>query len=94
MTAVPARELLESAHTFPGPYAVKAFGPHSQEFVDAVVEVATRHHDGDAPPGVSARASARGTHLCVTVTILAPDADAVIALYASVGDVAGLRMLL
>lgn len=93
-TGSPERQLLEAVHEFPGNYTLKAFGPHEQEFVDGITAAAEGVHVGDAPVEVSARASAQGNHVCVTVTIRVDSADGVFALYAAVREVGGLRMLL
>ena len=90
----PSRELLESVHEFPGPYTLKAFGPHTQAFVDGIRGAAVAVHTGPDEPNVSARASSKGNHICVTVTVEVTDADGVYALYAGVKAVDGLSMLL
>lgn len=92
--SAPNRDLLESTHEFPGPFTLKAIGPHSQTFVDGIRDAAGGVHHGESAMTVSARASSKGNHVSVTVTIVARDADAVFALYAAVKQVDGLRMLL
>jgi len=89
-----SRELLESTHDFPGPYTLKAIGPHDQAFIDAVALAARAVGASGHDPAVSARASSRGSHLCVTVTVVVERADAVLEMYASVSSVPGLRMML
>ena len=88
-----SRELLESTHDFPGPYTLKAICllyTSPSPVALAARAVGASGHD----PAVSARASSRGSHLCVTVTVVVERADAVLEMYASVSSVPGLRMML
>ncbi len=90
----PKRELLEAVHTFPGPYTVKAIGPHTETFVNAIRAAATAAHTGDDEIELTARASGKGNHIAVTATIVAETSDAVFVLYAELKNVENLRMLL
>lgn len=92
--AGPDKAILEAVHSFPGPYTLKAIGPHTQEFVDAIRAAAESVHEGEDRAGFAARASSRGAHISVTVTVWVESSDGVDALYRAVQGVAGLRMLL
>lgn len=93
-SGVPSIELLESVHDFPGEYTVKAFGPHEQTFVDAVTAATSDFHARAGSPAVSARASSKGTYICVTAVVWLKAAADVEGLYASVGQVPGLKRML
>ena len=94
MAEGPDRALLESVHEFPGPYTAKAIGPHTQHFVDAVSAAAAAVHRGDLAPEISARASSKGNHICVSATVEVDDADGVYALYGALKKIPNLKMLL
>jgi putative lipoic acid-binding regulatory protein len=93
-SGVPPVELLESTHDFPGEYMLKAFGPHEQTFVDAVTEAVSPFHSRAGSPAVSARASSKGTYICVTAAVWLDDAGHVEPLYAAVRQVDGLKRML
>lgn len=90
----PDRALLEEVHDFPGPYTVKAIGPHDESFVKAIRAAAQAAHSGDNEPEISARVSAKGNHMSITATIHAAHSDDVFALYAALKKVDAIRMLL
>jgi putative lipoic acid-binding regulatory protein len=79
-------------HRFPGPYLIKAFGAADDSFrteiraaVVAVVETRVQF---------SERTSRGGAKLCITAEIHANDVDEVLAIYESLYDVDGLRLVL
>lgn len=88
----PARELLEASHTFPGAYLIKAFGPATSGFREAVREA------GESAVGarlrVSERVSSKGNKVCVTLELWAESVDEVISAYERLHDVADLKMIL
>jgi putative lipoic acid-binding regulatory protein len=88
----PARELLEAAHTFPGEYLIKAFGPATDPFRTQIEEA------GRAAVGarlvLSERLSSKGNSICITLTLTAETVDEVILAYDRLHDVPGLRMIL
>jgi putative lipoic acid-binding regulatory protein len=94
MSGLPPIELLDSVHEFPGEYTVKAFGPHNQLFVDGVTTAAALHHAKSGVPEISARASSKGTYICVTAVVWVSTADEVHRLYEAVQQVPGLKRVL
>jgi putative lipoic acid-binding regulatory protein len=86
-------ELLESTHEFPGPYTIKVFGPHNQEFLDRVRDTTKAVLMGGAFD-LTFRASSRGTHGCATVEAQVEDAQQVILLYGELANIDGVRMIL
>jgi putative lipoic acid-binding regulatory protein len=89
----PDRELLLSAHTFPGEYVVKAFGPGTAAFREAVHECA-RDVVGEERVVVRERISSGGRRMCVTLTLHVLDVDEVLLVYDRVHDVPQLMMIL
>jgi putative lipoic acid-binding regulatory protein len=88
----PARELLEAAHEFPGPYLIKAFGPATDDFRSGI-EAAGRAAVG-ARLEVSERLSSKGNSICITLTLAAETVDEVIFAYDRLHAVPGLKMIL
>jgi putative lipoic acid-binding regulatory protein len=88
----PARELLEAAHSFPGEYLIKAFGPATDLF-RAEIERAGRAAVG-ARLVLSERLGSKGNSICITLTLTAETVDEVILAYERLHDVEGLKMIL
>lgn len=93
MAELPAIELLEATHTFPGPYTFKAIGRAGDEFVARIVAAVREELAFTADPPFSVRASAGGRHLAVTVEPEVQSARQVIAIYRRIRTTAGLVML-
>ena len=91
---LPSLELIEQTHDFPGSYAVKVFGPNEARFRERVEAVARACFEGLTPPQISARASAKGNHLCVTVEAHVQHAHQVLALYQELRTIEGVKMML
>jgi len=89
----PSRELLLANHRFPGPYVVKAFGPASDAFRDAVVGAATEVV-GESRADVQQRTSSRGSKVCVTLTLNAFSVEEVIDVYERLHRLPELKMIL
>jgi len=88
----PARELLEAAHSFPGPYIIKAFGPANEDFRQGCTQAAERAVG--ARVVVSERLSSKGNSICVTLELQAEHVDEVIFLYERLHDLPDLKMIL
>lgn len=91
--AAPSRELLLATHAFPGEYIVKAFGPGTEEFREAV------HAQAGAVVGASRlrsaeRATRSATRICITLTLHVHSVEEVIGVYAGISTVPNLIMLL
>ncbi|MCH9682523.1 MAG: DUF493 domain-containing protein [Deltaproteobacteria bacterium] len=89
----PSRELLLANHRFPGPYVIKAFGPGTEAFADAIAEAAAAVVS-EARAGVQQRTSSGGKRVCVTVTVNAFTVDEVIEVYERIHSVPQLMMIL
>jgi putative lipoic acid-binding regulatory protein len=66
----PAREAILAVHQFPGEYVIKAFGPGTDEFHDAVVAAAHAEVPAERVQ-VQVRGTASGTRRCITLTLMA-----------------------
>lgn len=77
----PAREAILAAHSFPGEYTIKAFGPADDAFRTAAVDSA---HGvvGPARLAVSERMTRSGDRLCLTFTLDAESVEEVEEVYA------------
>lgn len=94
MNPVVPIDLLQQTHQFPGPFTFKALGPNDATFQGAI-EAAVRAHLGhDVQLVTSVRPSASGRHGAVSVEAEVQTAEQVLAIFASLREVAGLRMLL
>jgi putative lipoic acid-binding regulatory protein len=89
----PSRELLLANHAFPGEYIVKAFGPKTDDFRDAV-HASAAQVVGAARVQIAERSSRHGRRVCVTLTIAAETVDDVIRVYAQICRVPELMMIL
>ena len=65
----PSREAILAVHQFPGEFVIKAFGPGTAGFHDAVVAAA------------HAEIAASGARRCVTLTLMAETVEQVEAVY-------------
>jgi putative lipoic acid-binding regulatory protein len=91
--SAPSRELLLASHAFPGEYIVKAFGPGTDEFRQAVHAV-TAAIVGAQRLTSTERSSRSARRICITLVLDAQSVDDVIAVYHAVAVVPELMMLL
>jgi hypothetical protein len=93
MGELPTIALLESTHTFPGPYLFKVIGRNEKGFVARAV-AAVRDELGDAvDPPYRVRESAGGRHTAVSVEPVVQTAREVLAVYRRLSKMTGLVML-
>lgn len=90
----PSLELLEATHQFPGTYRIKAIGSAGGDFVERVVAAASGELAGPEVLTYSVRQSGGGRHAAVTLDMMVQTAEQVRAIYAAIGAVEGLIMLL
>jgi len=90
----PTTEALEGAHTFPGAYLFKLFGPHEQSFVDSIRAKIEPHVADEKQYSLSLRPSAKGNLCVVNVEVHAESPEHVQTLYNSFHEVEGLRTML
>lgn len=88
----PDRELLLAQHEFPGEYVVKAFGPGTRAFAQAIEACATAVVGDRAE--VHERMSRHGARMCVTLTLNVQTVDEVIGVYQRIHEVDELMLIL
>jgi putative lipoic acid-binding regulatory protein len=94
MNDLPAIELLEAHHTFPGPYLFKVIGRVENGFVARVVAAVREELAGDKDPPFKVRETAGGRHVSVSLEPTVQTAEQVLAVYRRIRTTAGLVMLL
>lgn len=90
---MPPIELLEKAHTFPGPYIFKVIGKAERGFLArtvAAVRVALAH---DLDPPYRIRESSGGRHIAITLEPRVETAQQVLDVYRRLSGTSGLVML-
>jgi putative lipoic acid-binding regulatory protein len=87
-----ARALLDANHTFPGPFEFRIVGvPEAREGVLAAIAAAL---GAAAIEQVTDRPSATGKYVALHVRASVASSDAVLATYAALREVAGVRAIL
>lgn len=94
MSAQPAIELLESTHSFPGPYMFKVIGRNEDEFVARVLAAARAELVADADLPYTLRETTGGRHISVTLEPTVQTVHQVLAIYQRLRVLVGLVMLL
>ncbi len=94
MTSLPARELLESVHTFPGQFVFKAVGRAEGDFVARVVECVRKALDLEFDPPFESRETPAGRHVAVTVTPWVESSEDVLVIYDRIRELSGIVMLM
>ncbi len=90
----PSVDLLESSHAFPGVYRIKAIGLNDGGFLDRVLIAAERHVAASSDVDHALLETKAGRHVSVTLDISVTSAEQVRAIYAELGEVEGLMLLL
>ena len=93
MEQLPAIELLESTHEFPGPYMFKVIGRVDNGFVARVVAAVREELAEAVDPPFSVREAVGGRHVAVTLQPRLQSAHQVLAVYRRVRSLAGLVVL-
>jgi uncharacterized protein len=93
MPELPAIELLESTHTFPGPYTFKVIGRSERGFVARAVAAVRDELAFELDPPYRTREARGGQHIAVTLEPEVQSAGQVLAVYRRLRDMAGLVML-
>lgn len=94
MTPLPARELLESVHKFPGTFVFKAVGKADTEFAAAVISLVREALNLEFDPPFETRETPAGRHVAITITPWVESSDEVLVIYERIRIVPGLVMLL
>lgn len=90
----PSVELLESVHSFPGAYQIKAIGLAEDDFAGRVVAAALEVLSGPSELDATVRTTQGGRHAAVTLDVTVQTAEQVRELYARIEQVQGLVVLL
>jgi putative lipoic acid-binding regulatory protein len=93
MYEMPPIDLLESTHTFPGPYMFKVIGLADRGFVARTVAAVREELAEPADPPYSVREAVGGRHVAVTVEPVVQTAQQVLDIYGRLKSLAGLVML-
>ncbi len=89
----PSRELLESTHSFPGVYQIKAIGIAEEDFEGRVIEAVVSELAGPSELDYTVRSTPGGRHVAVTLEITVQSADQVRGIYARIHELKGLTLL-
>lgn len=89
----PDRDLLLSAHVFPGEYVIKAFGPADSTF-EADVQRSAETVVGTDRVASHTRSSRGGRRTCVTLTLQANNVDEVLSTYENLHRLESLLLIL
>ena len=90
----PSLELLESNHTFPGVYQIKAIGSVDGGFEARVAEAVRAELASPSDLDYTARTTPGGRHVALTLHVTVQTAEQVREIYGRVRAVEGLHMLL
>jgi uncharacterized protein len=91
--SLPALDLLETTHSFPGPYVFKVIGKPDDGFVARIVAIVRDELTSEIDPPFHVRESTGGRHLSVTLEPVVQSAHQVLAIYRRLGKLDGLVML-
>lgn len=86
--------LINATHNFPCSYLIKAIGHDVDNFVGRVVQAVRLELDEAMEPPFSSRRSSNGTHISVTIEPIVESSEQVLAIYANLQSLDGLKMLL
>ena len=92
--SLPARELLELVHKFPGEFVFKAVGRAEGNFVEIVVATVRTALKLDFDPPFETRETPAGRHIAVTVMPWVESSDEVLLIFEKIREIPGLVMLL
>ena len=93
MYTQPPLDLLESSHTFPGPYMFKVIGKPDGGFLARTVAAVREELALETDPPFSVRESVGGRHIAVTIEPHVASAGQVLAIYRRLQVMTGLVML-
>jgi len=90
---MPAIELLEATHTFPGTYMFKVIGRAENGFAARVVAAVRDELTDATDPPYRVRETHGGRHVAVTLEPTVQTAQQVLAVYQRIQQIVGLVML-
>jgi uncharacterized protein len=90
---LPALELLDTMHSFPGPFVFKVIGDAHDDFVGDALTLAMSplHHSREV--NYTSRTTSGGRHTAVTLTIQIESAPEVHLVYEKLLTITGLKLL-
>ena len=94
MDTRPSTDLLESTHSFPGVYKIKAIGQNQADFETRLLETVRAELFGASELEHSVRSTQGGRHVAVTLDVIVQSAEQVRGLYAKIRELDGLLYLL
>lgn len=94
MDRLPAIELIESVHEFPGPYIIKVIGAAEPTFVARIIAAVRDELKANVDPRASAFYTASGRHVSITLEPIVKSAEQVLDLYRRIRDTQGVMLLL
>jgi putative lipoic acid-binding regulatory protein len=94
MTEYDPIELLESCHPFPGTFQIKAIGEAEDGFEGRVIAIVREELPAPSDLDHSVRMAKGGRHIALTLDVTVQSAKQVLAIYARLRDVRGLKLLL
>ncbi len=89
----PSEDLLESSHSFPGNYQIKAIGSADNGFVDRVIEAVSSELATPSELDHTVRATPNGRHVSLTLEMYVQNAQQVRNIYARLREVEGITLL-
>jgi putative lipoic acid-binding regulatory protein len=90
---LPTVELLEKAHTFPGPYLFKIIGTSDPGFLARVIAIIREELSEETDPPYRIRESVGGRHFSITFEPMVQTPHQVIAIYRRLGLLEGVVMM-
>jgi putative lipoic acid-binding regulatory protein len=89
----PSVELLESTHSFPGEFKIKAIGSADDDFENRIIEAVSAILPARSDLDYSVRSTPGGRHVAITLDLTVQTAEQVRAIYAEIQEVKGLTYL-
>ena len=94
MEKFPPIDLLESTHSFPGVYQIKAIGSVDDGFENRVISAARSETANDSDVEFTVRTTPGGRHISITLELKAESAEQVRRIYAKIHQEKGIAYLL
>lgn len=92
--SLPSVEMLESRHSFPGPFIFKVIGSAEENFLARVVSAVRHELNMETDPQYSMRSTKTGAHIAITLEPECESAQQVLAVYSRLSGMDGVVMLL
>jgi len=92
--SLPSVEILESLHSFPGPFTFKVIGSAEDNFLARVISAVRHELSVETDPQYSMRSTKNGAHIAITLEPECESAQQVLAIYSRLSGMNGVVMLL